>query len=144
MKILSCALLVVLLGSLGAGAEAGVPPATPAASPGPNSTAPPPVEDPAITAQARAQFIAWQSGKIDRSLYNAEANKQLTDALIADVAGKLSPLGPPTKVNFVDKSTADGNTIYTYAVDTAKGRVQMLLALDGSHKISGIFFRPAP
>ncbi len=127
-------------------ALASVPPSAMAApSPAAAATAaPPPAENPVVTSEAKTQFLAWQAGKIDRSLYSAEANKQLTDALVSDVSAKLGAMGAPTKVTFLDQSTVSGNVIYTYGVDTPKGKLQMLFALDKDNKISGIFFRPAP
>jgi membrane-bound lytic murein transglycosylase B len=119
------------------------PSGSPAPSPAASSAASPAAEDPAVTAAVKKQFLDWQAGKVDRADYNAQANAQLTDAVIAQVSPQLQALGPPVKFTFMDRMVKDDNRIYIYGVDTAKAKVQMLYALDSAGKISGIFFRPA-
>jgi hypothetical protein len=147
MNIHRIVLSLALAAAAGGTALAGVAPtAGPQASAAPAAAATnaPPAEDPAVTAEAKAQYAAWETGKIDRSKYSADASKQLTDAMVTDVSGKLAPFGDPKSFTFLDKSVLNGNAVYTYGVETPKGKLQMLLALDGAGKISGIFFRPAP
>ena len=48
------------------------------------------------TAQAKAIFAGLQAGKIDRSLFTANANAYFSEAALADFASSLGPLGEPT------------------------------------------------
>ncbi len=154
--LITCALAA--LGAAGAwaaepatsGATAAPASADPTAAPAAATAAPvaatasPSAEGSAIAATVKKVFLSWQAGKIDRSAYDAEMNKALTDATIAQVSTQLRAFGAPTKVTFLDWTVVNDNRAYTYGVETPKGNVRVLYVLDGAGKISGLYFRPAP
>jgi hypothetical protein len=109
-----------------------------------DATAAPLAEDPAITAAVKREFLAWQAGKIDRSVYSAEMNKALPDSAVAQVSGQLRSLGAPTKFVYIDRSIVSENRAYTYGAETPKAKLRILYVLDTAGKISGLWFRPAP
>jgi hypothetical protein len=56
------------------------------------------VHDPAATralAQAKAIFANLQQGRIDRSLFTADANSYFSDTAVHDYQASLAPLGKP-------------------------------------------------
>ncbi len=48
------------------------------------------------TAQAKTIFEGLQQGKVDRSLFTANANAYFSEAALSDFASSLGPLGAPT------------------------------------------------
>lgn len=118
--------------------------ARPSATPTPAPT-PTPVADPAVTKVARQQFVAWQAGSINKSLYSAEVAPKLTDAKINDVARALSALGPLTDMVFTGPfSAADipaGAHGYIYQMRCAEGNIYMWMILNADGKIASVFFR---
>jgi hypothetical protein len=141
-----------LAGSQSASAATTAPAVTPAPSPAASAataapaaaTASPVAEDPAITAAVKKQFLAWQVGAVDRTLYDAEMNKGINDAIVAQISSQLQSLGAPAKFTYVDRVIYNDNRVYVYAVETAKAKVRMQYALDAAGKISGLYFRAAP
>lgn len=102
-----------------------------------------PGEDAAITSRAQSEYVAWQSGKIDRDRYTARAASAFTPALVAQVAGELTAYGAPGPPIFRGKTQApDGTTIYAYRVPCANTDVWMSMGLDAGGKIDGIAFQP--
>ena len=120
-----------------------VPTATPAASPSAQPAATTNGESAAIRDRVKAEFAAWQSGKIDRTGYSAEALAAFTDATVANVSTQLKTLGAPAQFKFQNATTDRGDTIVVYRVECAKGDLRMVLVLNTENKIDGIAFRPA-
>lgn len=116
------------------------PSATP--TPAPTST---PVADPAVTKVARQQFVAWQAGSINKTLYAPEVSAKLTDAKITEVSNALSGLGPLTDTVYVGPfSAADipaGARGYIYQMRCSNGNIYLWLILDADAKIATIFFK---
>jgi hypothetical protein len=119
-------------------------PVAAAANASAGATPSPIAEDPAITAAVKREFLAWQAGKIDRSVYSAEMNKALPDSAVANVSAQLRSLGAPTKFVYLDRTSVSENRAYTYGADTPKAKLRILYVLDTAGKISGLWFRPAP
>lgn len=115
-------------------------------SPAPIATDPPlpspkpAVEDPKIHKLAVQQFLSWQSGTVDRSLYGDQVNAELTDDMMDKGTKTLANLGALQKAQFQGISTAKGTTFYVYKMVCANGTIQMDFALDSAGKIALIFF----
>lgn len=118
--------------------------ARPSPTPTPAPT-PTPVADPAITKLARQQFVAWQAGNINKSLYSPELLPKLTDAKINDVAHVLGVLGPLTDTTFIGPfSAADippGARGYIYQMHCTDGSIYMWMILNADGKIATVFFK---
>lgn len=114
--------------------------ATPTPAPTPS-----PVEDPAITSIARHQFVQWQAGVVNKSLYAPAVVAQLTDSKITDTSHALAQLGPLTNVvymgRWVNPDFPAGVNGYIYQMRCSQGNVYLWLALDTDGKIATIFFK---
>ncbi|HMF27579.1 MAG TPA: hypothetical protein VKE42_02340 [Candidatus Cybelea sp.] len=115
--------------------------ARPHATPAPTPT---PVADPAITKIARQQFVQWQAGAVNKSLYAPQVVPKLTDDKIADTARALGELGPLTDMVYIgrwinpDMPTLNG---YIYQMRCATGNVYLWLELQPDGKIASIVFK---
>lgn len=118
--------------------------ARPKATPTPAPT-PAPVADPVVTKVVRQQFVAWQAGSINKSLYAPEVLPKLTDAQITTVSRALGELGPLTDTVYIGPfSAADipaGAHGYIYQMRCSNGSVYLWLVLDADAKIATIFFK---
>lgn len=116
------------------------PHATPTPSPSPT-----PIADPVITKLARQQFVQWQAGTINKSLYAKQVLDKLTDAKIADTSTALSQLGALTDVVFLGPWIAPdfppGARGYAYQMRCTSGNMYLWLALDAQGKIATILFK---
>lgn len=68
------------------------------------------------TAQARAIFDALQLGRIDRSLFTANANSYFSEQALRDFASSLGPLGAPTGFVQTRKAERGGMVYRSYLV----------------------------
>jgi hypothetical protein len=118
--------------------------ARPHATPTPEPT-PAPVADPAVTKIARQQFVAWQAGTINKSLYAPEVLTKLTDAKVNDVARALAALGPLTDTTFIapfEAADIPANARgYIYQMHCTAGNIYLWMILDADGKIATIFFK---
>lgn len=118
------------------------PTASPVAVPTP-SPAPGPTPAPRISAAARAEFEAWQAGKIDLDHYFAEARVRFTDTTVKQIASQyLQPLGAVTAFTYVRQMVVSGQTLYVFRATCANGSVDELISWDSAGKIQFIYFRP--
>lgn len=137
--------IAVLISMAACVALAASPPASarPRATPTPSPS--PPVADPAITKIARQQFVQWQAGLLNKSLYAAQLLPQLTDAKIADTSHALAQLGALTGMVYVGRwinpEFPPGARGYIYQMHCAEGNVYLWMAIDGDGKIASIFFK---
>lgn len=119
-----------------------VAPARPAPTPAPTAT---PVADPAVTKIARQQFLAWQIGSIDKSLYSPQVVTKLTDAKVADVSAHVAPLGALLSVvyvgPFIGYDVPTDARGYIYKMVCANGTLYQWMIIDAQGKIATIFFR---
>ena len=116
------------------------PHATPTPSPSPT-----PIANPAITQLARQQFVQWQAGTINKSLYAKQVLDKLSDAKISDTATALGQLGPLIDVVFLGPWIAadfpPGARGYAYQMRCSSGNIYLWLALDAQGKIATILFK---
>jgi D-alanyl-D-alanine carboxypeptidase len=70
------------------------------------------------TAQARRIFEELQKGRIDRSLFTADANYYFSEAVVADYASSLKPLGSPKELVQVSQSLRGGMTARKFKITT--------------------------
>lgn len=155
-KSLPDAYMVALGGRVFARAEAGSEfqaqaASTPSSAPSPASAPPAAASSgatpiasptPASLGAAQVEFLAFQTGKIDRTHYDAAANTDLTDAKVTQASAGLKTLGDFKDITQLERADRQGLIIYLYRVRAQSGTVQMVLAVDKDGKIAGIFFRP--
>ncbi len=116
----------------------GRPRATPTPSPSP------PVADPAITKIARAQFVQWQAGVVNKNLYAPQTMPQLTAEKIANTSGLLAQLGALTDTVYIGpwyNPNFPERRGYIYQMRCVSGNVYLWLGLDADGKIATIFFK---
>ncbi len=141
MKHAAAGTIAALLLVLASGAPGiGRPHAAPTASP-----TPAPVADPAITKIARQQFVQWQAGAVNKSLYAPQLQAQLTDAKIGDTSQKLGELGALTDTVYVGRwinpdFPADTHG-YIYQMLCSQGKVYLWMAIDVQGKIDWFTFK---
>jgi hypothetical protein len=118
--------------------------ARPHATPSPSPT-PTPVADPAVTKVARQQFVQWQAGSVNKSLYAQQVLVKLSDAQIADASTKLGQLGALTDVvylgRWIDATFPPGARGYIYQMRCTSGNIYLWLAFDAQGKIATILFK---
>ena len=145
-KLVSVLFAIALLDASGLTARAQEAQPSPASSPTAAPTAiaiPSPVpaaEDPRIHKLALTQFVAWQQGSIDRSLYSQTLNAQLTDTALATASATLANMGALQSIAFRGIARMAEGSLYVYRVTCANGAVDMDFSLDRSGKIAIIFF----
>ncbi len=125
-------------------ARAQTAPASPAASSEPS---PPPLPSPQPgpdTPQrhklAVQQFLAWQQGQIDRTLYGDQVNSELSDEMLDRGTKTLANMGALQSAVFLGTAHAKGTDVYVYKMTCEHGSVNMDFALAPDGKISLIFF----
>lgn len=118
--------------------------ARPHSTPTPAPT-PTPIADPAITKLARAQFVQWQAGSINKSLYAHQVLDKLSDAKIAQTSTALGQLGPLIDTVYLGAWIAPDFPPeargYIYQMRCTAGNIYLWLALDAQGKIATIFFK---
>ncbi|HET9096474.1 MAG TPA: hypothetical protein VFN37_07415 [Candidatus Baltobacteraceae bacterium] len=113
--------------------------AAPAAAP----TLPPPQpgpDDPRRHKFAVQQFLAWQQGAVDRTVFTDQVNGELSDEVLNQGTQTLANMGGLQSVAFVGTSHAKAGDVYVYKVTCEHGSVNMDFALTPDGKISLIFF----
>lgn len=118
--------------------------ARPHGTPTPAPT-PTPVADPVITQLARQQFVQWQAGTINKSLYAKQVLDKLNDAKIANTSEALGQLGALMDLVFLGPWVAPdfppGAHGYVYQMHCTSGNIYLWLALDAQGKIATILFK---
>jgi hypothetical protein len=114
--------------------------AAPVATNPPIPSPKPAAEDPKIHKLAVQQFLAWQTGDVDRSLYSDQVNADMTDELMDKGTKTLANLGALQQARFQGISAAKGVNFYVYKMVCANGTIQMDFALQPDGKIALIFF----
>lgn len=118
------------------------------APPSPAATdAPPPIpspkpgaDDPKIHKIAVQQFLAWQAGQVDRTLYTDDVNSQLNDDMMDRATNTLAHLGALQQTTFKGISKPKGLDVYVYHMVCANGAVDMDIGLDPTGHIALIYF----
>jgi hypothetical protein len=132
-----------------AGAQSAAPSEAPSATPvptvGPSASASPgsaPTPSAAMTTQARAEYDALRSGRIDRSHYSSQMGEAISDARVADVSKQLQALGTVVRFAYERTLPIQGHVIYVYRVTCAKPpELLEFIAWDASGKIEGLILR---
>ncbi len=119
--------------------DASAPPA-PAESPPPIPSPKPTADDPKIHKLAVQQFLAWQSGTINRDLYSDTVNGELTDDVLDRGTKTLARLGGLQEADFQGISQANKTSLYVYTMKCQNGSVNMDFSVDPQGKIGLIFF----
>jgi len=93
----------------------------------------------------RQQFVALQSGTINKTLYSPGLRGKLTDAMINDLSQKLAVLGPLTDTVYIgpfytNDIPADAHG-YIYQMMCREGNVYLLTIIDAQGKIATIYFK---
>ncbi|MBV9232619.1 MAG: hypothetical protein JO030_01140 [Candidatus Eremiobacteraeota bacterium] len=118
--------------------------ARPRATPTPAPT-PTPVADPAIDKLVRAQFVQWQAGIVNKSLYAQQVLDKLSDATIAQTSKALAQLGALTEMVYlgpwIEPDFPPGARGYVYQMRCVSGNIYLWLALDPQGKIATILFK---
>jgi hypothetical protein len=118
--------------------------ARPRATPTPSPT-PSPVADPAITKLARQQFVQWQAGTVNKSVYAQQVLDKLTDEKITQTSQALGALGALTDVVYlgpwISPDFPPGARGYAYQMLCSSGKIYLWLALDAQGKIATILFK---
>jgi hypothetical protein len=113
--------------------------ATPTPSPSPT-----PIADPAITRIAKQQFVQWQAGTVNKSLYVPQVVPKLTDDKIAVTSRALAQLGALTDTVYIGRwinpDFPPGVNGYIYQMRCVSGNVYLWLAIDPAGKID-VFFK---
>jgi hypothetical protein len=108
---------------------------------------PVPSEDPAVTAIARREFVAWQIGVVNKARYTPDLAAAITDDKVKQSSTALAALGTFERSEYVGPATiADaepGEDVrgYFYRMVCSEGAVYMKLALSGpQNKVAFIGF----
>ena len=115
------------------------PVATPVPAPPLPSPRPGP-DDPKRHKLAVQQFLAWQQGQVDRTLYGDEVNSELNDEVMDQATRTLANMGALQSAVFLGTAHAKGIDVYVYKMTCENGSVNMDFALAPDGKISLIFF----
>ncbi len=104
-----------------------------------------PVADPAVTRLVRQQFVLWQAGQVNKSLYDQQILDKLTDEKLAQTSKALAELGPLTDAVYMGPwLSADfppGAKGYLYHMLCSDGAIYFWIALDPQGKIATILFK---
>lgn len=118
------------------------------AAPAPTASPTPPPEDPAVTAIARHEFVAWQAGVVSAERYAPQAQSALTADHIATTSKELGDAGTLEQTDWIGPVIVDdappGTHGYWYKMTCENTVVyeRLIIAPDG--KIDGIMFRDKP
>ena len=122
---------------------------TDSAAPGPPPAAPPP--NPAVTAKARAEYLAWRAGNVLRSRYDDNMKPHITSELIAQVHAGLTQAGPPGAFKLERARTVQSRSnstsiieihVYDFVITATHGSGGMELGVAPNGLIDGIYFQP--
>jgi hypothetical protein len=100
----------------------------------------PTAEDPAVRKLAVHEFLAWQTGTVDRGRYADTVNNELSDDLLDRATKTLANLGALQQATFRGVSKARGVSFYVYHMACQNGAVEMEFSMDPAGKIALIFF----
>ena len=75
--------------------------------------------------QARRIFTELQQGKVDRTVFSANANDYFSEQVVADFATSLSPLGAPTDFAQTSESLRGGMTIRSFQFRCGNRRLSL-------------------
>lgn len=103
------------------------------------------VHDPAATKaleQARTIFAALQKGKIDRSLFTADANSYFSDTAVHDYQTSLAPLGKPQSFTIRAARERGGMQMRGYTVTFPKTKLSITTYVQPDGKLEQYIVAP--
>lgn len=122
-------------------AQEATPPSQAVATNPPLPSPSPTADDPKIHKLAVQQFLAWQSGTVNRDLYSDTVNADMSDEVMDKGTKTLANLGGLQQAVFRGISHAKGGVnFFIYKMQCQHGTIQMDFALDPDGKIGLIFF----
>jgi D-alanyl-D-alanine carboxypeptidase len=101
-----------------------------------------PGEDPAITARAKAIFLQFVSGTLDRKQLSVQMNQAMTPAVVAEAKTQFSALGHARSWIYRGKHPAKAGTRYEYRVSFSSGVTTVYMTVDAAGKIAGYLVSP--
>jgi hypothetical protein len=101
----------------------------------------PTAEDPKIHKLAVQQFLAFQQGQLDRTLYEDQVNGELTDDVVDRASKALANMGALQAAVFRGISHTKQGDLYVYHMACDRGSVDMAFSLDPKGLIQVIFFQ---
>ncbi len=75
--------------------------------------------------QAKRIFAEVQKGRVDRSLFTANANAYFGEQALRDLAASLGPLGTPTEFSAAGQSLRGGMTLRRYSLTFPKQKLRI-------------------
>lgn len=139
--VITAAALLLGLSAAGVRAQESAP--SPSAAPVPAPSIPPPKPGPDNPQRHKfvvQQFLAWQQGNVDRTLYTDDVNQELTYEVLGRGTQTLANMGGLQSAVFLGTSHVKAGDIYVYKMTCERGAVNMDFALTPDGKISLIFF----
>lgn len=130
----------IFAGAHGRAQEPSAPPAAAAPTNPPIPSPKPAPDDPKLHKFAVQQFLAWQQGQVDRSLYSDDVNNELTDEVLDNATKTLARMGALQQTTFRGLAKAKEVTFYVYKMTCERGSVDMDFALEPDGKVAVIFF----
>ncbi len=104
-----------------------------------------PAEDPGAAAsleRVRLVFHEFQEGKLDRSLFNADANAYFTQQAIEDFSASLKPLGTPTSFTQTHSGDRGGMRYRLFSIRTATRLLNLSTFATSDGKLSQYLIHP--
>jgi len=105
----------------------------------PEKSGVPVIAGPAATDAAKAQFLALQSGAVDRTALGDEFNWFLTDEKIKGASARLKPYGVPSAVTVTSIGERGGMEVSTAELKFAAGSLQTLMYRTPDGKVQQFF-----
>jgi hypothetical protein len=87
-------------------------------------------DQPPKVVAARDMLARFQRGQIDRARFTANGNAYYTDAVVAELARTLRPLGPARLIRLDADRLRGGLTVEVYAVTFAERRATIVARAD--------------
>jgi hypothetical protein len=95
-----------------------------------------------LAARARAEFAAWQDGKIDLDRYLPASRGQFGPTTVTDISTQvLKPLGTLTSFTQIRRTTYHGMSLYVFRAVCANGAVDQMISWDDAGRIVFVLFR---
>jgi hypothetical protein len=98
--------------------------------------------NPAVAKRAIEWLHRLELGNIDRSQLDATLNAKLSPQAIGLIQAELGPFGTPKSITLAASRPMNGNSAYLYILDFKAAKLQEVMILNPSGKITGLVFTP--
>lgn len=105
------------------------------------SAAQPPPVPPQIAAVAQEWFHRFQDGKVDRTQFDEQSSRELTDDMIRQESVTLKAFGDPVEFRFLGTEEVQHVTGYVFGIRFKNGIIVEHIAFHPNGKIAGIDFQ---